>query len=286
MTELDKGKEFEFLESLTAELSSKELLFPTSSNVTMKIRHALNDANTSSEKIARIIGAEPVLSAQILRLANSAAFSRGNPPTFDLRQATLRLGFDLVRNVALAVCMKQLAQTQNNAAGPNLVDGLWNRSIRVAALSYVMARRLTRVPPDTAMIAGLLHDIGKFYILSRAQSFPAAVADMDALWDVVDRWHLNIGAVVLENWEVSDEIRAAVLDHREFDRVHPGAADLTDVVLAADILDADFYPDREPQIDWETPPYALVLLGLNQQTGKELMVDRKEEMDLVFQALS
>ncbi|HEX7641329.1 MAG TPA: HDOD domain-containing protein [Burkholderiaceae bacterium] len=282
----DKAGEFAFLESLTTELSSKDLLFPTSLSVTLKIRQALNDPDAPTERVARIIGAEPVLSAQILRMANSAAYNNGGAPTTDLRVAVVRLGFGMARNVALAVGMKQLVQTKSSAESPQLLNGLWNRSIRVAALSFVMARKLTRLHPDTAMIAGLLHDVGKFYILSRAHSFSDVFVDQAALWDVIDRWHLSIGAAILETWEVSDEIRNAVLEHRDLDRKHRGPPDITDVVLAANILDAHHHVDREPIIHWDELPPALVLLGLNKEAGDALMVDAKEELDLIFQALS
>jgi len=286
MTAVDKATEFEFLERLTAELSAEELLFPTSLSVTMKIRQALNDANASNDKVARIIGAEPVLSAQILRLANSVAYNGGNGHTTDLRQATVRLGFGMVRNVALAVGMKQMIQTRASAETPVLLNGLWNRSIRVAALSFVMARKLTRLHPDAAMIAGLLHDVGKFYILSRAHSFGEGLFDEAALWEVIDRWHLSIGAAILESWDVDEEIRTAVLDHRDLERTHAGPPDLTDVVLAANILDAHHHVDREPLIHWDALPPALVLLKLDQAAGQALMEDAKEELDLIFQALA
>jgi len=282
----DRSKEFEFLESLTAELSSKELLFPTSLTITLKIRHALNDAKASTEKVARIIGSEPVLSAQILRLANSVAYNNSNSPTTDLRQATVRLGFEMVRNVAIAVGMKQLVQTKSTAHTPDLINGLWHRSIRVAALSFVMARKLTRLNPDSAMIAGLLHDIGKFYILNRAHAFADFFVDKKALWDVIDRWHLSIGAAILESWEVADEIRVAVLDHRDLERSHRGPPDLTDVVMAADILDAHHHLDREPLIDWTGLPHGLVLLHLDQQAATVLLAEVKDELDLIFQALA
>ena len=282
----DHAGEFAFLESLTTELSSKDLLFPTSLSVTLKIRQALNDPDAPTEKVARIMGAEPVLSAQILRVANSAAYSNGAAATSDLRVAVIRLGFGMVRNVALAVGMKQLVQTKSSAESPALLNGLWNRSIRVAALSFVMAKKLTRLHPDTAMIAGLLHDVGKFYILARARSFAEVYADQAALWNVIDRWHLSIGAAILETWEVAEEIRAAVLEHRDLERTHRGPPDLTDVVVAANILDAHHHIDREPLIHWDDLPPALVLLGLNKEAVDALMVDAKEELDLIFQALS
>ncbi|MBV8634288.1 MAG: HDOD domain-containing protein [Burkholderiaceae bacterium] len=282
----DTAGEFAFLESLTTELSSKDLLFPTSLSVTLKIRQALSDPDVPTERAARLMGAEPVLSAQILRLANSAAYNNGGASTTDLRVAVTRLGFGMVRNVALAVGMKQLVQTKSSAESPALLNGLWNRSIRVAALSFVMARKMTRLHPDTAMIAGLLHDVGKFYILARAHSFTDVFVDQSALWGIIDGWHLTIGAVILETWEVSEEIRIAVLEHRDLERKHRGPPDITDVVLAANILDAHHHIDREPIIHWDHLPPALILLGLNKEVGDALMVDAKEELDLIFQALS
>ncbi len=128
--------------------------------------------------------------------------------------------------------------------------------------------------------------MGKFYILARARSFAEVYADQAALWNVIDRWHLTIGATILETWEVAEEIRNAVLEHRDLERTHRGPADITDVVVAANILDAHHHIDREPLIHWDSLPPALVLLGLNKEAGDALMVDAKEELDLIFQALS
>jgi putative nucleotidyltransferase with HDIG domain len=156
----------------------------------------------------------------------------------------------------------------------------------VAALSFVTANKLTRLNADSAMIAGLLHDIGKFYILNRAHSFADVFVDKKALWDLIDRWHLSIGAAILESWDVADEIRVAVLDHRDLERTHRGPPDLTDVVMTADILDAHHHLDREPLIDWTTLPPGLTLLNLNQAAATALLDEVKDELDLIFQALA
>lgn len=281
-----KSKEFEFVEKLTAELSSNTLVFPTSLAATMKIRHALNDVNASIEKIARIVGTEPVLSARILQTGNSVGFSENNQPVYDLRKITMRLGISMVRNVAISVGMKQLTQSGSAAQTPKQIDGLWKRSIRVAALSYVVAGRLTQINPDTAMMAGLLHDIGKFYILNRAHQYGELFNNEAALWEVVDLWHLNIGAAILESWEVPEEISLAVLNHRDFLRVHRGPPDLTDVVSVADILDARFHAGTLEQLDWETIPPPLLALNLDQQKCVALMDDAKKELGLIFHALA
>lgn len=285
MTDL-RAKEFEFLEKLSEELSTGELLFPTSLTVTMKIRRALNDPTASIDKVARIIGAEPVLSAQILRLANSVAYNVGGTSTNDLKQAAVRLGFEMTRNVAITVGMKQLVQTKSNTEGSQLINGLWNRSIRVAALSFVMAKKLTRLNPDSAMIGGLLHDIGKFYILNRASAFTDMFPDQQALWDVIDRWHLSIGAAILDSWDISSDVQAAVLEHRDLERTHKGPPDLIDVVMAADVVDALHQLDRERVTDWNKLPPGLIRLNLDLPAVTALLAETKEELGLIFQALS
>ena len=283
----DNSKEFQFIQDLTAELSTKELVFPTSLNVTMKIRHALNSPDISNDAVARIVGAEPVLSAYILRLANSAMFNQTGTPFTDLRKATMRLGHSMVRNVAISVGMKQLVQSKSSAEIPKVIDGLWKRCIRISALSFVVARRLTRVNPDTAMMAGLLLNIGKFYILNRAHAYDALFVDEAALWELVDRWHANIGSAILESWEVPEEISNAVSNGSDPGYMHRGAPDLTDVVVAADFLDGKFYSSTEGEnVEWGDLPQSLIALDLDRDKSTALIEDTRDELALVFQAIA
>ena len=283
----DHSKEFQFIEDLTAELSTKELVFPTSLNVTMKIRHALNSPDISNDAVARIVGAEPVLSAYILRLANSAMFNQTGMPFTDLRKATMRLGHSMVRNVAISVGMKQLVQSKSSSETPKVIDGLWKRCIRISALSFVVAKRLTRLNPDTAMMAGLLLNIGKFYILNRAHSYDALFVDEAALWELIDRWHADIGTAILESWEVPEEISNAVLNGAEYGYTHRGAPDLTDVVIAADLLDGKFYSSMEGhEEEWGELPPALEMLGLDREKSTVLIDDTRDELALIFQAIA
>jgi HD-like signal output (HDOD) protein len=280
------SKEFEFIQALTAELSSNELIFPTSLNATMKIRHALNVPDISIDNIARAVGAEPVLSAHILRLCNSAAFNQTGSAISDLRKATLRLGLSMVRNVAISVGMKQLVQSRSSSEVPRLIDGLWKRCIRISALSYVIAKKLTRVNPDAAMMAGLLLNIGKFYILNRAHAYTELFSDETALWELVDRWHANIGTAILESWEVPEEISNAVLNGADFNYTHRGPPNLSDVVAAADFLDGKFYSGSEAAMDWHSVPQTLIALNLDEEKSAALIAETKDELTLIFQAIA
>jgi HD-like signal output (HDOD) protein len=283
---MSNAKEFEFIERLASELSSHELVFPTSLDATMKIRHALNTPDIPADKIARIVGAEPVVTAHVLKLCNSAAFNRGGSPISDLRKATMLLGLSMVRNVAISVGMKQLTQSRAAAEVPKIVDDLWKRCLRISALSFVIAKKLSQVNPETAMMAGLLLNIGKFYILNRAHEHAELFVDESALWGLVEQWHTDIGAAILESWNIPEDIRAAVLAGADANRSHRGGPDLADVVLAADFLDGKFYADVGTAPDWTATPHALSALHLDQEKSVTLMEESRDEVDLVFQALS
>jgi len=196
------------------------------------------------------------------------------------------LGLSMVRNVAISVGMKQLVQSKSSAEVPRMIDGLWKRCIRISALSFVVAKKLTRVNPDTAMMAGLLLNIGKFYIINRAHAYTELFSDEAALWDLVDQWHVNIGTAILESWEVPEEISNAVLNGADYEYTHRGQANLTDIVAAADFLDGKFYSGSEAELDWEAVPQTLVALNLDKEKCIALMEETKDELTMIFQAIS
>ncbi len=278
--------EFEFIKGLTAELSSKNLVFPTSLKTTMKIRRALDTPEISNDQVARIISAEPVLSAQVLKLANSAMFNRTGKKIEEIRAATVMLGFGVVRNVAISVGMKQLKDHQASGQSAERMEGLWSRSMRVAALSFVLARNLSRLSPDKAMIAGLLHDVGKFYILNRACLYQDLFVSEAALWDLVDQWHVDIGAAILDSWEMSDDVRAAVMEHKSLTIPYTGKASLTDVVAAANFLDAHFVAQSIALLDWENSPVPLRNLQLDAEKTEKLMRETTQELSAILQVLA
>lgn len=279
-TGIPKG--FEFIESLAKELSSKNLVFPTSLNITMRIRSALNDPNSSTDKVARIVGAEPVLSAQLLRLANSAAMNPGGKPVVDLHKAISRLGYAMVRNLAISVGMRQLSQASPQGAMQPRVENLWKHSILVASLSYILAKKRTQINPDEAMLAGMLHDIGEFYILTRVKDFPDLFADEAIIKEITAIWHAEVGRAILESWEIPEEIAAAVQDHETLDRTHTAPADLTDVIMVANILSGEGMPEN---IDWEKVPQAFGHLRLDSETCSTVMMESEDEMKQIALAL-
>lgn len=282
-----KSKELEFIEDLGREIASKKLIFPTSLNTTLRIRSALNAPNASIHEAVQIVRAEPVLCAQLLRLANAVVFNNGGRPITDLSAAICRLGYVLVKNVATAVAMRQLAEATPQKGMQPRLEGVWKHSLLVAALSYSLAKKLApHLNPDSAMLAGLLHNIGKFYILARARHYPAVFANETAMETLIHDWHTEISRIILEGWETPEKIAAAVRDHELVNRAHSGLADLTDVVMSANILASLESPCTIGSFNWAATPAAFEKLGLDAENCVAILQDAKEEAKQITQALS
>lgn len=227
---------FAFVQALAAELSTGKVELPSFPDIAMRVRQVLADESVSPAKVVLVVGSEPALAARLLQLANSAALNFSGKAVTDLRTAIARMGFNLVRSAAIAFAMSQLKKVDALKGLEAPLDALWRRSAGVAAMTHAVARRLAKVNPDTALLAGLLHGVGELYILTRTTQHPKLFANEAAYHNIVRDWHSSIAQALLENWEIAEEIVAAVSNYQDIDRVHEGAADLTDVLTVGYLL--------------------------------------------------
>jgi putative nucleotidyltransferase with HDIG domain len=232
---------FRILKDIAADLSKGEVTFPTFSDATLKVRTALRHPAIDAERLARVIASEPLLSAKLVHLANSAALNPGGRPVGDVKTAVTRVGFATVRTVATAVAMSQLRTGQDMRKHAPRAEAVWRHSVEVAALSFVIARRASRLDPDEALFAGLIHDIGHFYLLSKSVHYPELDADPSALNDVLRDWHAPIGQAVLHSYGLSDATLAAVAEHENGHFRWPPQS-IADIVTAANLVAAQTNP--------------------------------------------
>jgi HD-like signal output (HDOD) protein len=225
----------EFLSTLAAELSRGQVDLPCFPNVVIKIREALNDPRTSIERTVKLVGAEPGLSARLLHLANSAAFNPTGKRVTELRSAITRLGQMAVQGAAMAYAVQHMKDAPALRAIAKPLSELWKESITVAAICQIVARS-TRVQPDEAFLVGLLHGVGRLYIIAHAVGRETAVAEDLMSSDMIADWHPSIGKAVLENWQTGEEFALAVNDQRDYLRRIRDGGDLTDVLIVSLIL--------------------------------------------------
>jgi HD-like signal output (HDOD) protein len=276
---------FDFVRILAAELSRGHVELPSFPEIALKVRRVLEDSKTSSDQVVRVVGSEPALAGQLLRIANSASLNRTGRQVTDLRTAINRLGHNMVRSAAMAFAMNQIRNSNKLAAlAPHLND-LWERSTYVAAYAFVLARDCTRVNPDEAMLAGMMHGIGKLYILTRAAAHPALLATKTTLKDIIAEWYPSIGKAILENWGFSETMACAVGQEEEGSRNGASEPDLTDVVAVAVLMVSSGTDIAGLEVALDGLP-AAKRLGLNESKTHAVMQDSAAEVTALSQALA
>jgi HD-like signal output (HDOD) protein len=227
---------FAFVQALAQEMSAGKIEIPSFPDVAVRIRQVLADDNCTSAQVAKVVGAEPGMTAKLLQMANSAALNPSGHKITDLKGAVARIGFANVRTASLAYAMQQIRNAPALAPIRKPLNELWEHSIKMAAMAYVAARRWARVSPDQALLAGLMHGVGKVYILARSAEHPTLFADPARYQQVVDDWHAAIAKAVLESWDIAPDIIDAVGAYEHLDRRGDHDPDLTDVLTIADRL--------------------------------------------------
>jgi HD-like signal output (HDOD) protein len=161
-----------FYTSIAADIGKAEPAFPTSTQVALKVMRALDDQDCQIETAAKLVQAEPLLAARVVAMANSAAFNTSGRAITDVRTAVMRLGFRTLHTLAMALVTRQMAGPPTNQANQVLATQLWEHTAHVTSLAHVIARRFTHVDPETALFAGIIHEVAGFYMLSRAKDHP------------------------------------------------------------------------------------------------------------------
>lgn len=231
-----KAQRFQMLADIAKELSGDEVVFSTHFDTIIRLRSILRDPDLSSQQIASALATEPLICTKLLRMANSVAFNPGGQQFVDLKSAIIRLGLNAVRNTALAVATAQLLRAKGMSEFSDLTRHLWEHSLATAAGARVIASKLTRVNPEEALLAGLVHDLGVFYMLYRATLYDELRKRPDTLKHLIMQWHESIGVSLLNALGVPAEIVEATEEH---DRVRPPPSPirtLTDVVYVANML--------------------------------------------------
>ena len=221
---------------LDRSLTDNDLKLPSLPEVALKIRNALADDDVSVAEIARLIGSDPALAARIVKIANSALFYRGSRPITSVSAAVSQLGHRMVRNAALSYAAQQVFIGYGSEPVRAFLTSIWQHSVHTAALAHMLARVRTKLNPDDAFLAGLLHEVGKLYILMRVQDKIELVSSEAAFQSVVDEWHPRLGRAVIQSWMLPADLALAVGEHQTCTLEAPEPPRLTNVVAVANYL--------------------------------------------------
>ncbi|MBS1145185.1 MAG: hypothetical protein H6R14_2591 [Proteobacteria bacterium] len=230
-----KSQRFQMLADIAKELSG-EVVFPTYFDAVLRLRKVLQDPEQSIGNIVHAVSVEPLISAKLLHLANSVAFNAGDRKVVDLKSAITRLGLNVVRTSALSIVMAQLMRAKGMAEFSEITQSLWEHSIQSAAAASIIARQVPRQNPDEAMLAGLIHDLGAFYMLYRATQYEELRHRPESIKYLIVQWHESIGVSLLNALGLPEEIVEATVDHDHIRPTPNPARNLSDIIYIANML--------------------------------------------------
>jgi HD-like signal output (HDOD) protein len=167
------------LTEIAESAARKELIFPTTTEMALKVQRVLDDPDCSIDQLAKLVRADPLLSARVVAVANSVVYNRSGRAVDDPKSAVSRIGFNTLRVLAAAVVVRQMEGMAKTPEHRQLAIRLWEHTAHVAALCQVIARRVTHVNADTAFFAGIIHEVGGFYLISRAADYAGLLEGED-----------------------------------------------------------------------------------------------------------
>lgn len=258
MSTLAETVQNELLEAIEKD----ELVLPTLPEVALRVREAAEDPNISIPVLSKVIGNDAALTARLIKVVNSPLL-RTNKEITDLNMAISRLGINYTSNLATGLAMEQMFQATSDVIDRKMRD-VWNRSTEIAGICHVLCRHFTRLMPDQATLAGLVHQIGILPILTYAEESNALLKDSISLNHIIDRIHPILGERILRAWDFPEQIASVPTNYLDFER-QSKAVDYIDIVQVATLQS---YADSDhplAQVDW-SQVNAFAQLGLDVQT--------------------
>ncbi|MEP3167889.1 MAG: HDOD domain-containing protein [Marinobacter sp.] len=254
---------------LTDAIENDKLVLPTLPEVALQVREIAENEDSAIIDLVKVISNDTALSARIIRVCNSPLF-RGSRAIENLNMAVSRLGMAYTSNLAMGLAMEQMFQATSDMIDKRL-RATWQKSTEVAGVCHVLAQHYTKLKPDQATLAGLVHLIGVLPILRYVEDRDIQISGI-MLDNVIEEIHPRIGAAILQKWDFPKELQNVPLEYANLHREVPGL-DYADLVLVANLQLIAGTDHPWTEVDWKTIS-AFDRLGLDPE------VDMSEEEDL------
>lgn len=231
-----KADEFRFVSLLALELDNGDISLPSLPDVVLRIRSLLERDDCDFAMVSQAISIDPVLVSKLFVYANSAYYNRANVEIDTLEGAIGRLGFEVVRNTAMSMAMKQLHSSDKKGKSAENVRKIWARGMKLSSMAHAVAGQRSYFNRETAYLCGLMHEVGKLYILTKAEDFPELLGNVQSLQQVLEEWNPQVSKSIIESWGFPDEVAESADPASYIDNDADSTATLADVMFVSKLL--------------------------------------------------
>jgi HD-like signal output (HDOD) protein len=207
-------------------LEDEQTTLPVFSKTALRVHEEVSKDEVEIRRLEEIIASDQSLTGQVLRVANSA-FYRGLKKVSSIREAIIRLGIQEIAGMVLMLSQKELYSAKDKSL-VKFIDKLWLHSVGCAIGTQWLARRLEfHAQATEAFISGLLHDIGKLFILTvidsvkRSETLRFNPTD-ELILELTDSMHCEYGYALLSRWNLPEMYCQVARDHHH-EEIDPSA---------------------------------------------------------------
>ena len=267
---------------------------PAMPTAAVKVSRLLRDPDVDISELSQAIEHDPSLAANVLRVANSVYFA-GPRAVGTIRDAVLRMGTKRVFGLTVASAIAPVAGMA--VRGYDLEPGdLWKHSVATAVCSDSIIHVLGMHAPNYTFTAALLHDIGKIVLGTFVEVDAAPIMNLafedgvpfeEAESRVLGVSHPEVGAILLEEWKLPDEVVGAVRWHQQPENNdNPANQIIVDIVHAADALSLmGGFGTGSDGLNYKLSPVVAQRLGLTNAVAEEAvckMLEGLAEIEVLF----
>ncbi|MEE9354672.1 MAG: HDOD domain-containing protein [Methylococcaceae bacterium] len=270
----------DFVTFVQSELDNNRLTLPTLPDIALQVRSAVSQGEASAQSLSDMIATDAALSARLIQVANSPLY-RGKVEITNLQMAVSRLGNNTIRTIVTSLVMQQMFAPKSKQLEEHFRNS-WQQSVNVAAISRAIASFASHLDPDQALLAGLIHQIGKLPILMLVEDVPEFIESPSRLNKLLEKAHPAIGKIIMESWDFPETLKRVPVDYVEFSRDPSPEADYIDVVQTAFLENIAGTDHPATRIDRNTVA-AFAKLGID--TSEEILEigGVAEEVELTHQ---
>ena len=221
------------ISKIKEEHKSGRLILPSLPEIVVRVRQAVNDDDVNLGNVVKLIQLDPSLTARLVQIANSPLY-RSRQPVENCLMAVNRLGLKTTRDLVTCLVLNNIFNSDNKRLEVK-VKNLWLHSCHVAAISSTIAKVSPGLHEDTALLAGLLHDIGTLPVLHYAADFPDVFESEEKLDFVIKELRAPLGQAILKEWNFDEALSDVSAGAEDWLRDSGEAADYVDIVIVAQI---------------------------------------------------
>jgi putative nucleotidyltransferase with HDIG domain len=189
-------------------------------------------------ELAQLAGGDPRVTACVTNIANSSFFA-GLEPVHSLRDAIVRMGVHETRNIVVGIALR--SSVFRVESFERAVAGIWTHSLATAVSCESILCEIS-IESETGFLIGLLHDIGRVAVLAEIADLPPNARPDGQIGALSDAVHAQLGALLVEAWQLPREFCDAIRDHHA---ARASAHGMTAVLRAADQMAHCFGDTRE-----------------------------------------